>query len=370
MGDAARGVARTDRIYPFNPSLQVKGVEAVDPGGWGDYEAILSQDIEWAGQWFVRRSAGAHAQDAAAFEEWDVLGSLLLDLDRAFFRLKAAEERFRVSQEGAQLAADLRVAVQNQLREGQVSALEMNLANIEAGRAEAGALAARNELQRAQQDLRGLLGLEAETTIETRNAESVEAPFDASDPEALVQRALAQRPDILAAESREREAQAREKLASLEAVPNLELGAVARRTTTDADPTYGLRISLPLPLWNRGQGERERSEALMDVAHFERRDLELRTRGEVLTALEAFRTATEELEVFRTSVLLPAQENRGLLQRAFQAGRWDLPTTLLLQTQLVDSELAYWESWLRQKEALAEAEWAIGLLPEVRTGGG
>ena len=40
MGEAARGAARTDRTYPFNPTAEIKGVEAVDPGGWGDYEAV------------------------------------------------------------------------------------------------------------------------------------------------------------------------------------------------------------------------------------------------------------------------------------------------------------------------------------------
>jgi cobalt-zinc-cadmium efflux system outer membrane protein len=369
MAESARGVARTDRIYPFNPTAEIKGVEALDPGGWGNYEAVLSQEIEWAGQWLVRRDAGTHAMEAARQDETEALRSLLLDLDRAFFQLRVAEERFRVSQEGAGLAQNLRAAVQVQLREGQISVLEMNLANIEAGRSEARALAARNELKRAQQELRNRLGLEPTSLVGTRETATEVTSLGSSDPSALVEMALERRPDVQAARAREQEARARRRLAGREAIPNVDLGAVARRTAADTDPTYGLRITFPIPLWNRNQGQREQFQALEELRQVERREIELRVEGEVLTAFDAFETATEELDLFTASVLLPAQENRELLQQAYQAGSLDLPTTLLLQAQLVDSELAYWDSWLRQREALALAEAAIGSVPKPVTSG-
>jgi len=364
-GSAARGAARTDRVYPFNPRAEIKGAEAVDPGGWGDYEAVISQEIEWAGQWLVRRNAGSRAMEAARQDERDALRNLFLDLDLAFYGLVAAEERFRVSQEGAELAGNLREAVQTQLREGQVSALEMNLASIEAGRAEARALAARNNLKRAQQALRDILGLEATSPVMTREAAAELPAFETSDLSAVVEAAMARRPDVQAARAREEEARSRRRLAGMALIPNVELGAVAKRGAAGSDPTYGLRIAFPIPLWNWNQGQREEFRALEDLAQVERLDAELRVQGEVLTALEAYRTATEELELFTESVLLPAQENRDLLQAAFRAGRFDLPTTLLLQSQLVDSELAYWDSWIRQREAQAAAEAAIGDIPEL-----
>jgi cobalt-zinc-cadmium efflux system outer membrane protein len=365
MGEAARGVARTDRVYPFNPRAEIKGVEALDPGGWGDYEAVFSQEIEWAGQWFVRRDVGSHAMDAAREDERDALRTLLLELDQAYFRLKAAEERFRVSQEGAELAESLRGAVQSQLQEGQASELDLNLASIGAGRAEARALAARTELKQAQQALRDLLGLEATAQVATRGATDDPTFLDSSDPPTLVDSALANRPDVQAARAREEEARSKRRLATREAIPNVDLGAVAKRGAAGSDPTYGIRIALPIPLWNRGQGRREETRALEELARVERLGVELRVQGEVLTALEAYRTATEELEAFTTSVLIPVQESRELLQAAYRAGRWNLPTALLLQGQLVESELSYWDSWLRQREARAVAEAAVGNIPEM-----
>ena len=359
--EAARGAARTDRVYPFNPTAEVKGTEALDPGGFGNYEAVFSQEIEWAGQWFVRRAAGGHATTAAQLDEEDAIRGFLMEVDLAFFRLRAAEERHRVALEGAELARSLRDAVQARFQEGAISALDLNLAVMVAGRAEAAGLAARNNLNRACQAARDALGLEAGTVVRTRE----DSP---PDPEALgalrsdslVQRALANRPDLLAARAREEEARNRRRLASMKAIPNIDVGAVLDRGSADAPTTYGLRFAIPIPLWNRNQGERQQTQALEERAQALAREVEIRVEGEVLTALDAFRTATEELDLFESAVLEPARENRTLLQRAFELGRMDLPTVLLLETQQVESEMAYWESWLRQREALAGLEAAVG----------
>ncbi|MFC1661547.1 TolC family protein [Gemmatimonadota bacterium] len=361
MGDAARGAAKTDRVYPFNPRAEIKGVEALDPGGYGDYEAVFSQEIEWAGQFLLRRAAGSSAMEAALQTERDALRGLLLEVDGAFFGLSATEERWKVAEEGAGLARTLREAVQTQYDAGQVSALELNLATVEGGRAEALALAAHNDLARARQRLRDLLGLSAGTQVGARPASEGQAPaVESLDPEALVEMALAQRPDVLAAIAQEGVAQRERQLASREAIPNLDIGAVLDRNASDSETTYGLRVSLPIPFWNRNQGVREAARAMEELRTIQRQDLELRVRGEVLTALDAFQTATEELELLSATVLEPTRENRVLLQRAYEAGQVDLPTTLLLQTHQLGAELAYWGTWLRQRMALAQLEASVG----------
>jgi outer membrane protein TolC len=97
-----------------------------------------------------------------------------------------------------------------------------------------------------------------------------------------------------------------------------------------------------------------------ELRSVQRRERELVVRGEVFTAVEAYRTSTDELELLLATVLEPTRENRSLLQRAYDAGQIDLPTTLLIQTQQVDAEMAYWETWLRQRLALAELDAVVG----------
>jgi hypothetical protein len=209
-----------------------------------------------------------------------------------------------VAEEGADLARTLREAVRTQYDAGQVFALELNLANMEGGRAEALAHTTRNDL-----------------------------------------------------------AEKERQLASREAIPNLDFGSVIDRNAQDAKTTYGLRLSLPIPIWNRNQGRQEEARATEELRSIQLTELELRVRGEVLLAVESYRTTTAELESLIANVLEPARENRALLQRAYEAGQIDLPTTLILQTQQIGAELSYWESWLRQRIALAELEAAVGEIP-------
>ncbi|MCJ7630687.1 MAG: TolC family protein, partial [Longimicrobiales bacterium] len=359
-GEARRGVSRADQIYPFNPALEWKAVGAMDPGGTDDYEAVFSQELEWAGQWLVRRSAAGKGIEAAFQDEADAFRSLLLEVDVAFYGLSAATERARACDDGAELARSLRESVQAQLREGQVSTLEMNLASIEAARAEAQALAAQNDLALARQAFRDLLGLSPGKLVEAAEGPAEAFSIDVSDPAALVHAALSRRPDLQAARARGEEAKKKKLLASLDAIPNVDVGAVFDRAGQDQERTLGLRISLPLPLWNRNQGRREQAGAEERLRQAELREAELRVEGEVRTSMERYRLATQELELFTAGVLQPARENRGLLQQAFEAGRYDLPTTLLLQTQLIGAELAYWDAWERHRTAAAELEAALG----------
>jgi cobalt-zinc-cadmium efflux system outer membrane protein len=209
-----------------------------------------------------------------------------------------------------------------------------------------------------------MLGLSPETRIGVRSDSGPEAvALDLSDPEEMVEMALAQRPDVLAALAQVDLAEKERRLASREAIPNLDFGSVIDRNARDAQTTYGLRLSLPIPIWNRNQGRREEARATEELRSIQLTELELRVRGEVLLAVESFRTATAELEILTANVLEPARENRALLQRAYEAGQMDLPTTLILQTQQIGAELSCWESWLRQRIALAELEAAVGEIP-------
>ena len=55
-----------------------------------------------------------------------------------------------------------------------------------------------------------------------------------------------------------------------------------------------------------------------------------------------------------------ARANRALLERARAEGRIDLPTMLVLQSQLIEAELAYWDAWLEERLAETALDAAVG----------
>jgi cobalt-zinc-cadmium efflux system outer membrane protein len=357
---AARGDRRQAGAYPYNPQVQVKAVSVLDPGDWGALEAQLTQEVEWAGQWGARKAVASAGVTAAQDNALDAARTSLYAIDVAFYRAVAADRQLAVRERGLELSERLADAVQTQLHEGRTSVLEANLARIEAGRAYAAARTARRVYATAILELRRTLGLSAAQPLRLIGEGDLGPDPAALDPDSLVATALAARPDLRGAEAAIERWRAQASLTGRSAIPNLRLSAVATRSGVGLPMHWGLQVALPVPLWNRNGGLRDAAHAQAAAAEAERADVELRIRTEVAAGLEAARAAREELEVFDAQVLRPARDNQRLLETAFAEGRFDLPTVLLLRTQLLDAEVGYWDAWERDRTASSALRSAVG----------
>jgi cobalt-zinc-cadmium efflux system outer membrane protein len=259
-------------------------------------------------------------------------------------------------------------AVRTQLAEGEVSTMEANLAEIEAGRARGRVLATRREETSTALDLKELLGLTPDRPIQlvADGGGTPVAAGDAPTPppllaeDSLVALALARRPDLTARMAAVRESEVLTTLARRSAFPNLRLGAVLERGELDGSPRIGPAIGLSLPLFNRHQGLVDQRLALAAQARLDQRATALRIRADVVEAVRAYRSASEETAHYEASVLRPARDNIALLEIAYREGKISLPTLLLLRNQLLDAEFGYWDAWLAQREALVRLETATG----------
>ncbi|MCL4866619.1 MAG: hypothetical protein KJZ47_12060, partial [Gemmatimonadales bacterium] len=159
-----------------------------------------------------------------------------------FYRALAAERRLSVARDALVLTDRLMSAVRTQLTEGEVSTMEANLAEIEAGRSRARVLAARREATSASLELKALLGLTPETPIRLAGAGGPpaalgeELPPPVMDEDALVALALSRRPDLMASAEAVREIETLTTLARRSAFPNLRLGAALERAEGDGSP--------------------------------------------------------------------------------------------------------------------------------------
>jgi cobalt-zinc-cadmium efflux system outer membrane protein len=359
----ARGERRQAGVYRYNPELQLKASSLIDPGDLGTFEGLLTQEFEWAGQWGPRKAAAEYGVAAAESGAMDVVRVTVYEAEVAYFRAVTAEHRLAVRRLGFELSRRFLEAVEIRAREGAVSPMEVNLARIEAGRARAGERSANRAVVSAKLDLARVLGLEPGRPIRiVADSTAAQGPVT-WDLDSLVAVALTARPDLQAAEAKVAKANESRRLASREAIPNLQISAVAARGGLAEDVTWGLRFGLPVPLWNRNQGLVDLGRAEEDRAEAERASIELLVRTEVAASLEAYRSASEELRVFEAEVLMPARSNQSLLETAYAAGRLDLATALLLRTQLLDAELEYWDAWFAERSALSALQAAIGGAP-------
>ena len=361
-GAIARGQLRQARLPAFNSQVSLELPGAANGGGAGEYEASLTQEVEWAGQRGARVRAAGFGVQRADLTVRNAARITLGDVSNAYFDTYAARQRLQLAEELLDLNEQLLRAVRIQLREGEVSALEANLAEVELGRARARVLAARRELTSAELQLKRLTGLSPDQPIRLPGTVPAAAPAPATGRDSLAALALGRRPDLVAQRTAVLESQALSDLARREGRPNVAVGVLARREG-DGDPSVGLGVSVPFPVLNRNQGRLAEQQARTSQAELQARAVELAVRTEVTDALRAYQTATEEETVYAASVLQPTRENRTLLEIAYREGKIDLATLLLVRNQLLDAELGYWDTWQAQRRAQVFLEVATGASP-------
>ena len=387
----ARGELRQARVYQFNPdaSLQIPGVGL--GGDRSPAELTVLQELEIGGQRGLRIGAARLGLTRAGGTVRNAARLTSAEASTAFYRALTAERRLGVIEEVLALNERLLLAVRAQIREGEISVLDANLAEIELGRARGRLLAARRAATSATLELKRLTGIEPDVPVRLAGpaapvlalASDPPAPAAAQgallpapvnvegvgDPDAaalsrdsLVRVALARRGDVAADSVAIREFEALRALARRQNVPNLRVGAFIERPQGGSATSIGPAVGLSLPLFNRNQGLSAQRAAQAEQARLALQATRLRVRTEVTDAVRAYQTATEESRVFATSVLQPARQNMGLLETAYRAGKIALPSLLLLRNQLLDAELGFWDAWLARREALVQLEAATGTI--------
>lgn len=352
LPEIARGELQQARTIRFNPDLNV--IARRDP------ELTLMQEIEWAGQRGLRAAAARSVLAGAHFESANVGRLTLADVSIAYHRALAAAERQRVVEQLFSLTDRLMGAVRIQLREGEISVLDANLAEIENGRVLARAASARRELVARELDLKLLLGLAPDVALRLQDDADSMAASVALNGDSLVAVALRERPDVGAAVAASEAARSRTALSRREILPNLRVGIVAE--PGNSDQGIGLSLGLSLPVLNRGRGTIAARAAEARQSELRRSAVQALVLSEVASAIAAVRGATEELRRYEESVLQPARSNAALLGEAYRAGKIPLTSLLLLRNQLLDAEFGYWAAWLARREAVVLLEAATGTI--------
>ncbi|MBY0488201.1 MAG: TolC family protein [Gemmatimonadaceae bacterium] len=363
----ARGALQQSKLLPFNPSVQMQLNGLISGNSDEPGTITLAQELEIAGQRGQRVAAAKRGVTRVDATVLNAARLTVADASVAFLRAVSAQRRETLARDLLVLNERLGVAVRTQLREGEISELDANLAEIEVGRARARVLAARREAAVASVALATQLGLPATMTFRLIDAEAegVSAPQLSAD--SLLVVAASTRADLQAQRAAVQEAAALTSLARREWIPNLQLGVFAERrleavTGGPAYPRFGPSLGVSLPMFNRNQGVIAQRRALETQSLRELDAMRFALRADVSAALQSYQAASAELAIYTETVLGPARRNSGLLDTAFQAGKIALPTLLLLRNQLLDAELGYWDAWLAQHAARVQLDAATGAL--------
>ena len=303
------------------------------------------KQVEWTLQFPVdalwqrpRRVAAATTNVRAVAERlvYDGL-TLVADVRLAFVEAAAGDRRFALAAENTDLARRIAGITDARLRAGDISDLEARAARTDAAQVAAELRALEYERDVSTLALIARMGLQIPAGQVRLAPAALAPPAMCGMPEALVEDAVASRPDVRAAEiaieaAGQRAAWERSRIVNLIAILDANV-------PSDAASELGPGINFDIPLLTRNQGGIARAN--VEIERASRAYLAVRTQvaSEVRTAAVRFAQAQQAMQIWGEEIVSSLQIEQRQAEAAYQGGEVALLTLLDSSRRLVQARI-------------------------------
>ena len=359
---AARGKLRGAETYPFNPELGFDGGARTESGETSaDFGAELSQELERPKKREARIAWARTGFLAERARYPRVARVLAARVHSAFVTALQARDLLAVANADAELAGRVYELTERRLRRGAATQLELNLAEAELGRAEGRTQAVEGTYQTARAELAEAIG------VSPLSPPVPDGTLDGAVPavprlKELAATARENRADVEALRLFENQSAAAHELARVSAWPNLKLRGFAAREAK-RETIIGGGFSVPLPVFNRNQGDVAVTRAEQERATAAREHAELLALKELSSTHANYRAAAGAAQKLRARVLGTLENNLALLEKAYSAGKTTWSEVLVIRRSLINAERELIDAEAAARRAWIALELAAGRLP-------
>ncbi len=379
--EMARGRLRQAGLWP-NPDLEL---DASD-------DFIFSAEGERGGSaGFAQRFPIARrlgrAKDVARVdialaetELRDAERNLTGEVSRLVYRLVVLKRKAEVQDEVIQTAESLAEAAQRRFAVAETSEADVNLLRVEAGRLRQERVVLDIERRKAETSLAELLGRAPDAPVQVLADLDAQVPLGPRDQ--IISQALSRRADLMQRRLEADRGAAEERLAKAERWEDWTVGlayqgdravfeppgsgAPLGTARVQADQFVGLKLTIPLPLWNRNQGRIAEARASRSRAGSRLAAAELKAKREVETAFFEVGQLEDVVRTYREQILKLTDRNIKLVRQGYAEGLVGIAEVLQTQQQYTTLRQSYYDAlgelW-RARVDLETAGAANPLLP-------
>ncbi|MBA4067788.1 MAG: hypothetical protein C0501_29640 [Isosphaera sp.] len=366
--DQAQGRYVQAGLYP-NPTLGASFDELGDRTGPGGVNTVpqLTQEVVTGRKLSLSQAVAAREVDQAALALLRERYALIGNVRAAFYDVYALERRVTVLDELVGLAGEAVKNGQILLENKQIARLDLVQLEVELARFRAQADAARRELPGARTRLAAVVG-DPRLPVGAAAGPFEDVPL--YDPDRTLDTVLATHPEARSARVGVDRAQAAVRRAEADPIPNVTLTSGYVRQNQNRSDDWLIGVSLPVPVWNRNQGNIRAAKAEVGMAVQEVGRVENDLAERVAAALRAYSAALKLAEQYRTELLPRAEETYKLSLEAFKGGQFEYLRVIQAQRAFAEARLEYnralGEAWRAAAElsALLLEEWWPGPPPK------
>ncbi len=343
---------RIARQYP-NPDLEgsVSSQKGLENGVYGTgYTIGLSQTIEWPGRRGKKQEAAGFGIDSSRQKLAQEQINVRARCRELFYRVLAGEQLLKIAAENRASAQKLLDIAEKRVRLGESRPIELVKARVEFLSLEREYDKARATLAGDRQVLRQFLsgGLPADFSL-AGEGEVVEPMMPLKR---WQEAALAAHPLLAAQEAQVKQAESTLGAERQAWVPDVTV-KVFHTQDVDLRATGG-GVSIPLPLWNRKEGEVAKAAAAKSQADYELRLLKQDLETKLAAQYSLYETARRQVESFQTAILKEAAESLRVAQFSYEHGETSLLELLDSRRVYRGTEQDYYKALLDYRLARAE----------------
>lgn len=174
------------------------------------------------------------------------------------------------------------------------------------------------------------------------------------DLESCWQELIASSPQLRSTESELDHGWAEYHSARAQAIPNVTLQTVAEYDKATQATTVSTLVALPLPLYNRNQGNIDKASADVRADQAEICRVRLVLRDQLAESFRRYKTSLKQAERLKRSILPSAEENLKLAMQLHTSGETAFAPVLAAQQTYFESEVAYVEALTELHKVVTE----------------
>jgi cobalt-zinc-cadmium efflux system outer membrane protein len=272
----------------------------------------------------------------------EVLRQIIAGVQNAFVDVQQANENLKLAQENLQRLDNVVTINEARNRAGDLSRVELDRSRLAALQYRAAVQQAQLQLDQAKIQLQQLMGRTRRTTaIDVAGELRRETLAEGLD--GLTRLAVARRPDYLAAQQAQARSRADLQLQLANRKVDYSIGAEVSRQFAYgfAGNSLGLYVSVPLPIFNRNQGEIARAQREIQLFGARATALDLGIRTEVDRAYRQYAFSRQLLLSVETDMLAKARSVRDTTEYSYRRGEASLVEFLDAQRAFNDAMQTY-----------------------------
>jgi cobalt-zinc-cadmium efflux system outer membrane protein len=355
--EIVRAETRAATLIP-NPAVFVSRESS---GGTVDQFVTAEQTLPVSGRLGLLRRAGGAAIDASRSQiRWELL-QLRSELRAAFYDVLAGQRRVAAVETGVNNLKEVVRILGERERAGEGSGYDTLRSDRELADLESELVNVRASLTQARAQLAAFLGKDA-----TSDALTVTGDFAYPEPlpalDQVLQRALQNRGDLVAQQHQATRFDFERRAAERLRIPEPAIAAGLKKTTTAlfTDNGYVASVTVPLPLFNRGQADAARARAQRERVEAQGLALKQQIEAEVKASYAVYQMRAQLASEYTHGLGTKGAELSRIAQLSYEEGERGILELLDANQVALASQLRAIELQSAAKKAQIELDRAVG----------